>query len=174
MLIIDSQLLEQTHNSTPTNFDAFRQALSAFIIKVFDSPLRRSETVADAIRALLRLADCFASKLTNETRDDVFGLLVQALSDHTITNKGDVGLFVRLAAIEALQPEMNMSSFLAILDAGQLRRVIQLVAGEAVFHRNKTFPAAIKKLTRLAMFVLNGEFKFVLLLDELSVYLFKN
>ncbi|KAI2806637.1 hypothetical protein BLOT_008594 [Blomia tropicalis] len=122
----------------------FVEAISNFINKVFDNPLRNSETVADAISTMVRLID-FNSELWSL---DLFQILIRCLDDHTITNKGDVGLFVRIAAIKSIDPIDN--GLLSKLDSHSLLRIIQLITSEAVFHRKKSFALSIEKLNLIS------------------------
>lgn len=127
------------------------QSLILFIQNNFGSPLRRAETLAEIIKALANVSANFYDQLSEDDKSVVVNLLVQCLDDHTITVKGDTGLFVRIASIEAslvLSTKLNASDYL---------RVFQLITSEAAFIRNRSFKLALSALTELSQLVLTNQ-----------------
>ncbi len=140
----------------PLANDFVREAL-AFLRATFGSELRRSETVADVVGAVVRLVGRFMGEVEEPLRQEVADWLIRALEDHTITKQGNVGLLVRVAAMEALKkPDCP---FLNSMAPEQLLQIVRLVAGEAVFKRNGSYPLAVKKLAALGKWIGEGKQK---------------
>lgn len=125
------------------------KAIIEYMLPTINSPTRRPETLADAVKAMVVLTCNVDLSLREAERNDSIKLLRMALSDHTVDQKGDTGLPVRLSAIEVVSSFVQHNRHLFSYE--QLLELVQLVAAEAAFHRNRTFGPAFKTLAYLML-----------------------
>lgn len=123
-----------------------------YLEKYFDDELRRSETIADVSRALLKFISSNSINISNsDLQAKVHKNVMKCLNDHSITKKGDTGLQVRYATIDAIY------EYSCLVDSGQLLDIIQSIATEAALHRDLTFVLSMKQLARICQHCLNSK-----------------
>lgn len=125
----------------PQIVEEILNTFGTFLHKWIRNELRRSETIADSIRVMMKVTSDHREVIGESQVDRVHDLVLLCLDDHLITNKGDVGLVVRMASIELVQPYGRHTAHVLPL--------VQLVCAEAALHRNKSFRLAMSQLAPL-------------------------
>lgn len=142
-----------------TEITSVVDTLCQFVQCWFENPLRRSETIADSIKSIMKVVGMYDHLLTEQQRMNVYELVLRCLNDHTITNQGDTGMFVRIAVIE------STDQYVRCLTTWQAFRLFQLISAEAAFHRIRSFRLSMTQLARLFPF-LDENLQFTLKKDE--------
>lgn len=116
-----------------------------YLEKYFDDELRRPETIADVSRVLLKFIsfNSTINILNSDLQIKMHKNIMKCLNDHSITKKGDTGILVRYATIDAIY------DYSCLLNSDQLIDIIQSIATEASLHRDLTFVLSMKQLAKI-------------------------
>ncbi|PNF44134.1 Tubulin-specific chaperone D [Cryptotermes secundus] len=107
--------------------------------KITESTVRWSETRRDALKALISICSTVSgendlgSELTKHL-DDIYGCLLEGLAEYTMDGRGDIGSWVREAAITGLQVLtcLVVKSDPSLLTSELVTRIMVSVAQQAV------------------------------------------